>query len=355
MIKVARASLIIITVAVAIRIALPYILLTYAQHHLAKVPDYQIKLNDVSLRLYQGEIIFSELSVEQLNPPVASPILTIKNFSINVSWLSLLHGVLIIKTHIDSPFIKIFLPPKASSRKAPPPDVIEQWKTIITAISPFPLKNIFIRNGELRFAQLEGSPSNDWIIKNIELHLSNEKSIVSTENPLPSSLTLQANTMDGVPIAIKVYFNPLAQLPTFKINAIVTDMQIKPLNPLLHYYTKVEVNAGTFNFFLEAAAKDGKLVGYVKPLIKNLKIKSPDKEAPLSEKIYKQAAQLATKILKNSETQMSGAKIKVQGNINKPDTSIWPIIGSLLKNAFIQSLLPQLDNSITLKSIEIEK
>jgi hypothetical protein len=350
-----RISLIVIATLILMRAALPYVLLSYLQHRLASVPNYQITLKDLSLRLYREEIIFSDLSVHPLKPSTASTMLIVKNFSLKISWQSLLHKTLIVKTSIDHPVLTIFLPPKEASSETPPPDLIKEWKTIITAIFPLPFKNVFVSNGELHFVQLNSQPSSDWVIKNIELHLSNDQALASRAAPLPSVVIARANTMDGAPIHLNIYFNPLSALPTFKINAAVTGMQLKPLNPLLHYYTKVEVNAGTFDFFLEAAAKEGKVMGYVKPLVKNLKIKSPNKEAPLSEKIYTQVAKIATAILKNSQTKRVAAKIKIQGNINQPGTHLWPIIASLLKNAFIQALLPQLDHSINLQSIEAEK
>jgi hypothetical protein len=132
-------------------------------------------------------------------------------------------------------------------------------------------------------------------------------------------------------------------------------MQIKEANNFLHHYTKIDVARGLFSFYIEAAAANGKIKGYAKPFIKNLKVVEPQKSMTPIEALYKGALQVFAKILENPTKKTVATRIPISGNIEDPDTNIWAIIGNLLSHAFIQALLPQLDQNVHIQDIKIGK
>ena len=97
-----------------------------------------------------------------------------------------------------------------------------------------------------------------------------------------------------------------------------------------------------------------KITGYAKPLIKNLQVIEQDKNdmSPI-EALYKNAVQVVAKILENPKTKKVATKININGDIDDPDIDILSIISNLLRNAFIQALLPQLDHSVEMKDINL--
>src|SRR5664279_506362 len=107
--------------------------------------------------------------------------------------------------------------------------------------------------------------------------------------------------------------------------------------------------------YTEAAAKDGRIAGYTKPIIKNLKVLNweKDKEKPL--KIaYEAVVEAVAWIFKNHNKEQLATKVEFEGNIKNPNIDIWQIIGQVFKNAFIQALYPSLENSVNINSLNGE-
>src|SRR5207344_136845 len=66
--------------------------------------------------------------------------------------------------------------------------------------------------------------------------------------------------------------NPLADRPTFDLNARLDNTNLVLLNDFFKAYGKFDVNKGTFGLYKEVAAKEGAFKGYVKPVIKDLDV-----------------------------------------------------------------------------------
>ena len=84
------------------------------------------------------------------------------------------------------------------------------------------------------------------------------------------------------------------------------------------------------SIYTEAAAKDGKITGYTKPIIKNLKVVNweKDKDKPL--KIaYEAVVGAIAWIFKNHNKEQLATKVEFEGNIKNPNIDIWELIGQV--------------------------
>ena len=99
----------------------------------------------------------------------------------------------------------------------------------------------------------------------LALNLRNSYDSVSL---LPASLNATADVYEGL-LSLNVKLNPLADNPTFDMNAEIKNTNLVKLNEFFQAYAKIDVNKGKFGLFTEVAAKDGKFKGYVKPLIQD--------------------------------------------------------------------------------------
>jgi len=59
----------------------------------------------------------------------------------------------------------------------------------------------------------------------------------------------------------------------------------------------------------------------------------------------------ATTLLTNPNGTLA-TKVPISGSYGKSQVGTWQAIGSVIQNAFIQALLPKLDEKITLKTVE---
>ena len=104
------------------------------------------------------------------------------------------------------------------------------------------------------------------------------------------------------------------------------------------------------------AAKGGKFKGYVKPIIKDLDVVGPqDRHDNFFNKVYEQIVGAAGVLLRNQKKEQVATKVRIEGDFNNPKTNTIDAIWEVLRNAFIQALLPSVDNEINLKSVNTEK
>jgi len=105
--------------------------------------------------------------------------------------------------------------------------------------------------------------------------------------------------------------------------------------------------------YCEAAAKDKKITGYVKPVIKDLKVTSwKEDKKDLGKLVWESIVDAVGWLLTNKPKDQIATRAEFTGNIDKPDVNTWIIVGQLLRNAFIQALYPSLENTINLNSVD---
>ena len=133
--------------------------------------------------------------------------------------------------------------------------------------------------------------------------------------------------------------------PDFDLAVKLEDTDMTTMNPLLRQYGKFDVVRGTFSLYSELQGRGGKVSGYVKPLFKDVKAFDPekDRDKTFMQKLYAHLVDLASKLLKNVPRREVATKIDVAGELHQPQTSTLQAIGGLLRNAFIQAILPGLE------------
>ena len=145
----------------------------------------------------------------------------------------------------------------------------------------------------------------------------------------------------------------LKKQPTFDLTAELKNTNLVKLNNFFKAYGKFDVSKGSMGLYTEFAAKDGKFKGYVKPIIKDLKVLSPqDKKDNLLQKVKEGAIGLAGTILKNPKEKQLATKLPIEGDFSNPSVNTWEGIWEVLKNAFIEALVPAVDNEINIQSAE---
>ncbi len=141
-------------------------------------------------------------------------------------------------------------------------------------------------------------------------------------------------------------FRPTPAGPDFDLLLKLEQTDMTRMNPLLRQYGKFDVVEGSFSLYSELHGKAGHVTGYVKPLFKDVKAYDPeqDRDKSFVKKLYERLVNAATKILKNFPRKEVATKVDVAGRVDQPQTSTLQAIGNLLRNAFIQAILPGLEH-----------
>lgn len=174
-----------------------------------------------------------------------------------------------------------------------------------------------------------------------------------------------AATLDASGLALKsgrfklhAEIDPYEKKPTFNLDFELKGLNLVSLNDFLRAYGKFDVHKGTFSVYSEVAASKGRFEGYLKPLLKDVEVvrwKEDIKKKPFFKLVWKVIVGAVKDIFTNPSKDQVATKIPFSGKLDNPDVGTWPSIWGLVKNAFIQALMPGLDQTIKLKEANENK
>jgi hypothetical protein len=132
----------------------------------------------------------------------------------------------------------------------------------------------------------------------------------------------------------------------FDVRLKLDNARLPDLNGLLMAYMGIDVAEGLFSVYSEITVKDGKIEGYIKPLIRNLKIyeKQKDKDKSFGKRMEMHFLQFLTNVFKNRSTQEVATEIRISGSTSNPKSGEWGAIGKLIGNGFSNAVLPGFHN-----------
>jgi hypothetical protein len=151
-------------------------------------------------------------------------------------------------------------------------------------------------------------------------------------------------------------FNPLADNPTFDMNADLKNTNLVLLNEFFQAYAKVDVNKGKFGMYTEVAAKEGQFTGYVKPVIKDLDVLGKeDRDDNIFRKMWEAITGFAGELFENQPKDQVATKIPFEGRLDNPQANVWETVINVLENAFIRAIQPSIDHEINIASVDVKE
>lgn len=130
--------------------------------------------------------------------------------------------------------------------------------------------------------------------------------------------------------------------PDFDLNVAIEGASLPAMNDLLRAYGKLDVVKGTFSLYSEIKIKNGRIDGYVKPLVKDVDVYSSkqDKKKPILKKLYEKVVGGLSHILENEPREEVATVVDISGPLDDPNASIWETVVRLVSNAFVKAILP---------------
>ncbi len=339
---------------IVIRIILPYVVLHYANKTLANMKGYYGHIEDIDLSIFRGAYIINDIYLNKVDNKsnLESPFFKAANIDLSVEWNAIFHGSIVGELEFDSPVL-IFSKDKVELSDIKKDTV--SFRKLLNNFMPLKVNRVEVNNGNLHYSDNTSKPKVDISLKHTHLLAVNLSNVINNTIELPSTVTANAVAYQGT-FKFNMKLNALNEHPTFDLNAELKNTNLVLLNDFLKAYGNFDVNKGTFGLYSEMAAKGGMFKGYVKPIIKDLDVVGPeDKHDNFFNKVYEQIVGAAGVLLRNQKKDQVATKVKIEGDFNNPKTNTIDAIWEVLRNAFIQALLPSVDNEINLKSVNTEK
>ena len=336
---------------IAIRIALPYILLRVVNKQLSEIKGYYGHVNDIDVALYRGAYTLKDIKLEKLGGKIPVPFFSADIVDLAIEWKALFHGAIDGKIRSEHPVLNFVKGPTEATSQT---HIDSSWTDVFSNLMPLKINRLEINDGEIHYRDFYSKPKVDIFTKKVHILAQNLSNAKHNKEPLPSTAEATADVYGGT-AKLHMKLNVLSKIPIFEAKAELLSLDITNLNNFLQAYGNFDVKKGEISVYTEAATKNNVITGYAKPIIKDLHVVNwkEDKDKPLKIAWEAVIGSVAW-IFKNHGKDQLATKVEFEGNLKSPDINIMEIIGQVLYNAFIQALYPSLENSVSLNSVKTQ-
>ncbi len=345
-----RILLYVVLALIAIRIALPFVLLHFLNKRLADIPNYYGQAEDLDLALIRGAYRIENVFLDRVDSTTQerTPFIGAESIDLSVEWKALFHGSLVGELVIERPLVNF------TKDKVEPAQVQRDTSSLgdlLKDLMPLQINRVEAHRGEIHYIDPTSSPKVDVKMDAVELLALNLRNSYDSTVVLPASLRADANVYGGT-FVLNMKLNPLERDPTFDLDVSMKDMQLPLFNDFFQAYANVDVNRGTFGLYAEIATKERQFAGYVKPIVHDLDVLGPeDKGDTFFRKLWEGIAGTAGAILTNPREDHVATKLEFTGRLDDPNVHSWYAIIDLIRNAFIRALQPTIDREISIVNV----
>jgi hypothetical protein len=326
-----------VVILVAARIALPYIVLDYVNKTLDGIEGYQGHVEDVDISLLRGAYQIKGVTIEKSGGKAPVPFFSADLIDLSVEWRSLFKGSVVGEIEVLRPELNFVVGPEEQEQTEPG----ENWQDQLEELFPLRINRFEIIDGEVHYRDFTSDPEVDVYLSNINAVATNITNSDKLSETMVAKLHAEGNAMDQGIFVMNLEYDPFAEEPTFDLTAELENLQLTQLNDFLQAYGNFDVQKGTFGLYTEFAASEGAFEGYVKPLIHDIEVFSWEADdRTFLETLWEAVVGVVAEILENPEEDQIGTIVPVSGRFDDPDVNMWSTVGTLLRNAFIEALIP---------------
>ena len=348
--KIILVSLLVILIIV--RLILPHFVLKYVNKKLSEIKEYQGHVDDIDLALIRGAYVINDIVLYKVDSAKqrtdSIPFFKCPKIDLSVQWKAIFKGSIVGEIYLDDPELNFVKGKhKGEDVKADTSD----FRKVIKDLMPLTVNHFEITRGQIHYIDKSSSPKVDIAMKNIEAKAENLSNVNDSSKLLPATLRGTGDIYGGT-FQLNVKFDALKNKPTFDMDARLDNMDMVQLNSFFMAYGKFEVEKGNMGLYTEFAAKDGLFKGYVKPILKDLKVKIGKKGDNIGDVLWETLVAGIGEVFKNWKKDQVATKIPIEGRFDKPETGLWTAINYVLRNAFVYALRPSIDNTIDIGKVE---
>lgn len=338
--------LIIVAIIVIVRLLLPVVILHYANEKLEENPDYEGRIGGVDLSIIAGNYSLSDIKIDKVDSQIKEPLIEIDEIWFSIDYSSLLNNKIVGEIEFVKPVINFV---KGPTKEETQEEVDKSLAQTINEIMPIEIERLRVTDGKIRYMDFSTEPNIDIQAYDINIKVTNLTTLPKEDELLPAGVTGSANTTGQGRVDLFMKLDPFNPNPTFDLNLELKDLKLNSLNDFLKAYANFDVEKGTFSLFTEIAARNGNFKGYVKPLINDLKVAPFEAEDKgVLQKLYEAGIAVVTDIFESPgpKKDQLGTKIPIAGKFEDPNVKVWTAVVYLLRNAFVQALVPSIEHSI---------
>jgi hypothetical protein len=330
----------------AFRIYLPFLIRDQLNSNINEMEGLSGNVENVSLSLLRGNIYLSGISIYNDDYPDPSvPFVSVASNDISVDWGALFNRRLVARVNLDSMVINYVI-----HKEVEEPEEIDIVK-VLQDLMDFRV-DINITNSTMNFADVTSDPHIEFSLSDITLEARYLTNQVHTDDTLPASVNLAASAMGTGKIDAKIRMDYMKEVPDFDFEMELEEIDIAAFNDLLEAYAGFEAHQGLIYVYSEAAAHNGEIKGYVKPVVDEIEILPVDDEANIFRKFYESVLDVIASVLESPDDEEHiSTRVEFEGKIDDPEVDLWQAVWNLLRNAFVEGFSKGLDQVINFEEL----
>ncbi len=334
--------LLLMVALIAGRLYLPIWLTDYVNKTLNNIPGYRGGVQSIDVHLYRGAYTIRGLRLNKLNAGIPVPFLSIDTTDLSLQWGALFDGRVVSDVHLYGPVVN-FAKGKSGAEQT---GKETNWNDPIKKLMPIDINVVEIRRGKITYKDFSSSPPVDIYINNLSGTLNELRNTEDANVALPSSMNFTGDSIGNGKLAVKGKLNVLTPEVDMDLDGKLENAQLKSFNSFSNAYVGVDFKKGTMDLYTELAIKNGRIDGYVKPIVRNLSVdKVPEGTNPF-QVAWATVASFLLEVFSNQPHDQFATKVPLTGSLDHIKTKFWPTLGGIFRNAFVEAFSKGTDGDI---------
>ncbi|MFG0867170.1 DUF748 domain-containing protein [Pseudomonas sp. FYR_7] len=343
---IALGSLIVLLVA--LQLALPYLVRNYLNEKLADMGDYRGQVSDVDLAWWRGAYTVNGLKIVKTTGKVPVPFLNAPVIDISVSWHSLWYDRAVVA---EVAFLRPELNfvdggDKQNSQTGQGTD----WRQQLDKLLPITLNEVVIDDGVLTFRNFSSKPPVTLKATQLQASIRNLTNIRDEAGRRDASFEARALVAGDAKVESRATFDPFSDFDDFEFRLRATGIELRRLNDFASAYGKFDFKAGHGDVVIEAEATNGRLNGYIKPLLRDVEVFDwqqdvKDKDKGLFRSVWEALVGATETVLKNQPKNQFATRVELSGSVRRQNISAFEAFLQILRNGFVQAFSARYERS----------
>lgn len=341
--RMVTAFLFLVALIVTARAMLPGFVRGYVNRTLDRSPLYAGSVGNIQIHLWRGAYSIEDIRIDKTTGNIPVPLFAAKRVDFAVEWNALFHGKVVGRMSMKEPELNFV---DSSTEGGTQTGAGGPWLEIIKDLFPFKINRADIRNGSIHLRVFHEKPM-DVYLSEVQASIENLGNINDELEPLVSTVRATGLVMDQARFEFKMSLDPFSYRPTFHMATRFLGLDVTRLNDLALNYGKFDFKRGWLDFVVEVDAKEGQLVGYAKPLFRNIEVFALAEDVRDGNPVkflWQAVVGATTSVFKNPSRDQFGTLIPFSGDLTGATTTdMLATIANILRNAFVRAYLPGLE------------
>ncbi|WP_286912230.1 MULTISPECIES: DUF748 domain-containing protein [unclassified Pseudomonas] len=337
-----------VVLLVALHLALPYLVRDYLNDKLADMGEYRGQVADVDLAWWRGAYKINGLKIVKTSGKVPVPLLDAPLIDLSVSWHSLWfdHAV-VAKVTFVHPEINFV---DGGSHQASQTGQGTDWRQQLEKLLPITLDQVHIDHGTLTFRNFSSKPPVNLKATQLDADIRNLTNVRDKKGRRDASFDANALLLGDAKVESRATFDPFSDFDDFQFRLRATGIELRKLNDFASAYGKFDFNAGHGDVVIEAQAQDGRLNGYIKPLLRDVEVFNwqqdvENKNKSFLRSVWEALVGASETALKNQRKNQFATRVELSGSVHQQDISAFEAFLQILRNGFIQAFNARYEQS----------